>query len=119
METSPPAVVLTVTGGRPHHRRALTGGRQPDRGILAVWPDGVIVWSYDRLRGGPPYCMARIDPASVARTVDAVSRGGRWVSEWRFGPGARWTRLTARIGLEPIIDVGSWHELAEYDRDVV
>jgi hypothetical protein len=63
--------------------------------------------------------MARIHPGSIARTLNTLSRAGRWVGEWRFGPGARWTHLTVRMGLEPVIDVGSWHELAEHDRDIV
>jgi len=33
--------------------------------ILAAWPDGHVVWSEDRLQGGPPYQSANVDPQKI------------------------------------------------------
>jgi hypothetical protein len=108
MTTSQAVLLITVTGSR-----------EADRGVFAVWNDGMIVWSEDQIRGGPPYYMAHVDPAGVARTIDEISRGGRWIGEWRFGPDARWTHIQVRAGDELVADVGSWHEIAEASRGVV
>ena len=35
--------------------------------ILAIWPDGQIVWSKDRLKGGAPYYAGRIAKESEGR----------------------------------------------------
>jgi len=102
MTSTPPAILITVTGNR-----------EADRGVLVAWGDGVLVWSDNRLHGGPPYRVARVDPADIARTAAEMARAGRWVDEWRFGPDARWTRMTVHVGTERIIDVGSWHDIIE------
>jgi hypothetical protein len=98
---------------------AVTGGREADRGILAAWPDGVVVWSDDRVRGGPPYRLARIEPPEIARTAAHASQGGRWVGERRVGPDARWTHMTVHVGPESVIDIGSWHEIHELEPNLV
>jgi hypothetical protein len=103
-----PAVLVTVTGGR-----------EPDQGVLAAWPDGTVVWSDDPVHGGPPYRVARIDPRTVADTIDEWGREGRWIGERRFGPDARWTHITAQAGSNRVIDVGSWHEVYESDPALV
>src|SRR6516164_2031205 len=32
--------------------------------IIAIWPDGHVVWSENRLGGGAPYCTGKVDPRS-------------------------------------------------------
>jgi hypothetical protein len=103
----------------PPLRIVVTGGREADRWVLVAWADGVIVWSDDQVRGGPLYRLACIQSAEIARTVDEISRAGRWVGESRFGPDARWTHMTVCAGLDRLVDVGSWHEIYSLLPDLV
>lgn len=96
-----------------------TGGRHADRGVFAAWPDGVIAWSDDVVNGGGPYQIARVDAAAVSRGVQEIAHGGEWLAERRFGPDARWTHLLVDLGGQAVVDVGSWHELAELNPNLV
>ncbi|WP_224360846.1 hypothetical protein [Hyalangium versicolor] len=103
-----PAVLITVTGGR-----------EEDRGILVAWPEGLIIWSDDRVRGGPPYRSARIDPVRIRDAVSEMVREGPWTGVHRHAPDSRWTHVVARSGSDIVVDVGSWHELLEANPRIV
>jgi hypothetical protein len=97
----------------------VTGGRAPDQGVLVAWPDGVLVWSDDLRCGGPPYHIAQLEPAAMVRSVDDMTREGRWVGERQLGPDGRWTHIVVRVGTDTVIDVGSWHEVHEANPQLV
>src|SRR5579862_3387963 len=44
--------------------------------ILVAWPDGYIVWSGDRLKGGPPYRAGHVDPKKVATLLARFDKDG-------------------------------------------
>jgi hypothetical protein len=44
--------------------------------IIVVWPDGRIVWSGDRIRGGPPYSVGQIKKEAVDELLRKLSRSG-------------------------------------------
>ena len=44
--------------------------------VLAVWGDGRIVWSDDRLHGGSPYHAARIAPVRLHSLLSKFERDG-------------------------------------------
>jgi hypothetical protein len=44
--------------------------------IVVVWPDGRIVWSDDRIRGGPPYTVGEVDKEAVRELLAKLSRCG-------------------------------------------
>jgi hypothetical protein len=90
-----------------------TGSRVDDAGIFAAWNDGTLVWSDDRLHGGPPYRIADIDPADIAAAVAQMTSAARRLDEWHFAPDARWIRITVHNGTERVIDAGSSHEIIE------
>lgn len=45
------------------------GVEQPRTIIACIWPDGRVVWSGDRSKGGSPYFTARISPEQVRKLV--------------------------------------------------
>jgi hypothetical protein len=56
------------------------GGRVPAI-ILAIWPDGQIVWSTDRVMGGAPYFTGNVDPTDVEDVVADLERDGLFADE--------------------------------------
>src|SRR5207302_434840 len=44
--------------------------------ILAIWPDGRVVWSKDRLCGGSPYFTGQVDPEVVETLVSRFEKDG-------------------------------------------
>src|SRR6266481_4561601 len=44
--------------------------------ILLAWPDGHIIWSGDRLKGGAPYFTGDIDPKKVATLLARFDKDG-------------------------------------------
>lgn len=52
------------------------GGPADPQVVVALWQDGTVVWSRDRLRGGRPYGSATVARDRIARIVaDAAERG--------------------------------------------
>ena len=54
-------------------------GRPSDgmpRIIFVARPDGHVVWSEDRIRGGAPYLAGQISPARIAAVLERVDRDG-------------------------------------------
>jgi hypothetical protein len=84
--------------------------------ILAIWGDGKIVWSHDRLRGGAPYHTAEIDPPKIQSLLANLKRDGLFTENSfqraYFGPDSRYTTILVRFGKDKL-EMSSWHELAE------
>src|SRR5437762_340377 len=60
--------------------------------ILVAWPDGHVVWSGDRVKGGAPYRAGRVDPKRVAALLARCDTDGLFADEKlnrpHFGPDA-------------------------------
>jgi hypothetical protein len=44
--------------------------------IFCAWEDGDVVWSTDRIEGGPPYRTAKLRSGDVISTLDRMDRAG-------------------------------------------
>src|SRR5262249_15874534 len=90
--------------------------------ILAIWPDGRVVWSEDRLRGGPPYFEGRVQPKRVNALLSQFEADGLFAGEdlnyGRFGPHTQFTPVLPSPGKKQV-RMKSWHELAEATGKVV
>jgi hypothetical protein len=84
--------------------------------ILAAWPDGYIVWSEDRLKGGPPYRAGHIDPKRVAALLARFDQDGLFadkkLDDGHFGPDSEFTSVFIKAGKKQV-KMCSWHELYE------
>ncbi len=84
--------------------------------ILAAWPDGYIIWSGDRLEGGPPYRAGHIDPEGVAALLARFDQDGLFADErlnaGHFGPDSQFTTVFIKSGKKQV-RMCSWHELYE------
>lgn len=84
--------------------------------ILAAWPDGLIVWSIDRLKGGPPYRTGRVDPGRLAALLNQFDRDGVFADQGlnagHFGPDSQFTTLFVKAGKKQV-KMSSWHEVFE------
>lgn len=84
--------------------------------ILTAWPDGYVVWSEDRIRGGEPYFAGQVARARVSAVFDRVTRDGGFdderLAQACFGPDASFTSILFRHG-EREVKMDSWHEMAE------
>jgi hypothetical protein len=89
---------------------------------LAVWKDGYVVWSEDRLHGGAPYHAGRIDPKRLDSTLSDLERDGLFaeksLARSNFGPDSSFTTILIRSGKKKI-EMRSWHELYESEGKVV
>jgi hypothetical protein len=99
------------------------GGRGDQWGILAVWRDGFLVWSADPIRGGPPYRVGQQPPEVIEEAWEQVLKlaeiGTLPARQFFFGPGARWLGIVIFERRQPIVQLGSWHELFEASPDLV
>jgi hypothetical protein len=70
--------------------------------IFAAWPDGFVVWSGDRLKGGPPYRAAHIDPRRVTALLSRFDKDGLFADERlndaKIGPDSQFTTLFIKSG---------------------
>ena len=83
--------------------------------ILAAWTDGRVIWSNDRLNGGPPFRQGRIDPKRVTAELARFADGFFAKKEiWATGPGSDSIRLIAKTG-KSRFQAAAWHELFEAD----
>jgi len=68
-------------------RRASRG--EP-RIILVAWPDGQMIWSDDRLKGGAPYRAGQVAPGKVTALLARFDQDGLFADEKlnraHFGP---------------------------------
>jgi hypothetical protein len=97
-------VVLLIT---------VTGGRKPDTGVLAAWPDGRLIWSAQGRLGGPPYRTARVARRRVTDAIRSIAAGGKLVGVRYLGPDMRHMRIRVGSPDDPVIDAASAHEVAE------
>jgi hypothetical protein len=84
--------------------------------ILATWPDGFVVWSGDRLKGGPPYRAGHIDPRRVTALLTRFDKDGLFADERLndsyFGPDSQFTTVFVKSGKKRV-EMCAWHELGE------
>jgi len=84
--------------------------------ILAAWPDGHIVWSKDRLKGGAPYFAGRADPKKVSGLLSRFEKEGLFADEKlnqaHFGPDSQFNTVLIKSGKKQV-EMVSWHELME------
>jgi hypothetical protein len=90
--------------------------------IFVAWPDGYVVWSADRLKGGPPYRAARVDPKQVTALLARFDKDGLFadekLSQEHVGPGGSYTTVLIKSGKKRL-EMVSWHELFEASGDLV
>jgi hypothetical protein len=83
--------------------------------MLAAWTDGHIVWSRDRLWGGPPYYAGRVDPRAITATLMRFDADGIF-AEPHLSPGtvkstSRLTNIQLRFGTRAL-EMTTDHELS-------
>ncbi len=89
--------------------------------VLAVWKDGYVAWSEQRIAGGGPYRTGRVDPKLVASFCSNLDRDGLFAQQCRmsyWGPDSFFTAIRAQFGKKKL-QMDSWHELAESHGKVV
>lgn len=90
--------------------------------IAAVWADGKVVWSKDKLSGGPPFHEGKIDPKALDKVLhDFEVRNvfsAPYVRHSNFGPDSYCTAIYLSKGKKEFLS-RSWHELAEQDPGIV
>jgi hypothetical protein len=91
--------------------------------VLGVWADGYVVWSEDRVRGGPPYRAGRADPKKVAAffakvEVDHPFDDKMLGKQSHIIPDADYATLFVKSGKETLF-LCSVHELFEENPKVV
>lgn len=86
--------------------------------ILAMWRDGTVIWSEDKLRGGPPYLQGFISAEHVQRALTEMNRLGylrekpmKWVN---MGVESNTIVIVIR-DRERRVFLQSWHELFEHE----
>jgi hypothetical protein len=112
-EETPPAIVLEVDGF----------GKGAEHGVIvAVWPDGVIVWSGDQEKGGPPYRTGAVDAAKLRDFLARLEKDGVFKKDADFlvhlGPDSDFHSILLRSGKKSVA-LRSWHELFEANPKLV
>jgi|SRR5262245_48937852 len=105
---------------REDHGRASGGGPAM---ILAAWPDGHVVWSADRVKGGAPYRAGRVDPKKLTALLARFDNDGLFaddrLNQAHFGPDSQFITVYIKTGKSQV-KMRSWHELfEESDKRVV
>lgn len=90
--------------------------------LFVAWPDGRVVWSRDRLFGGPPYLQSNVDPELVVATLARFQYEGLFdcdnLSGCYAGPDAPYTTILLRYRSKRL-EMSSAHEPAEAKGGVV
>jgi hypothetical protein len=90
--------------------------------ILAIWPDGSVVWSTDRLGGGPPYRTGTVDPKRVTALLSAFEKDGAFADEKlkrpRFNSHMSFMTILVKSGKRQL-KMQSCHELGEASGNLV
>lgn len=90
--------------------------------ILAVWDDGQLVWSEDRLHGGSPYRTGQIAPKKLTALLSHMEQDGMFadkkLAQSNFGPDSQFTTILLKSGKHQL-KMQSWHELFEENGKVV
>jgi len=84
--------------------------------IFVAWPDGLLVWSENRIEGGPPYRTAQIGPRKIDALLDWFEKDGVFANDklkhGHFGPDSEFTTILIKNGKHQV-KLQSWHELIE------
>jgi hypothetical protein len=84
--------------------------------IFAAWPDGFMIWSDDRLMGGPPYRSGHVAPKKVTALLTRFDQDGlfanKGLNDAHFGPDSQFTTILVKSGKKKV-EMSSWHELME------
>ena len=84
--------------------------------VVAVWDDGNIVWSKNRIAGGAPYYSGKIEPTSCLKLLERLDHDGYFSNEsfshGQFGPDSEFTSILIKTK-EQKLAMQSWHELFE------
>lgn len=87
--------------------------------VLAAWPDGHIVWSEDRIRGGAPYRAGQIGKKAVMSLLSRFEREAVFsdnkLAKPNFGPDSEFTTILLKFGRKQL-QMRSWHELYDGER---
>ena len=84
--------------------------------IVAVWDDGTIIWSKNRLEGGTPYFTGKVDPVKVTDLLTQMEKQGIFTdknlqrSHW--GPDSKFSEILIKYR-KKTLNIRSWHELYE------
>lgn len=90
----------------------------PARLVVAVWHDGFVVWSEDRIAGGAPYRSGRVNPENVAAVLAQMKSDGTFTSNELERPILRFHPIYTTILLRSDgrqLRMRSEHELQEMD----
>jgi len=72
---------------------------------VGAWPDGHVIWSEDRVRGGPPYWEGQVPPERVSALLKQVERDGAFgdkrLTQPCFGPDSSFTKHTVQERWRP------------------
>ena len=97
------------------HDSGLASNGQPKL-IVAAWPDGNIIWSENKIKGGAPYSSAKIDKTMFTELVDRLNRDGYFstesLSHAQLGPDSEFTSVYIKNDKQKL-KMQSWHELFE------
>lgn len=117
--TVPAVAIYRVPSG---HRLGRTPEELEPQVIIAVWPDGRVVWSRQWQQGGRPYLAGRTSPVKLRAFFASLQRQN--VSEetlsrhsW-FGPDSDYLAIVVCEG-RYCLRLESWHELFETYENVV
>jgi hypothetical protein len=108
----PPALAVWVHGDKP------APGQPRIRVISAIWRNGDVVWSQDRLYGGPPYYVAHIDAKRVDIAIGQLESMGVFSTKNRFIAAGcvvldlPYTEIYLSNGIDSIL-TASCHEICE------
>ena len=96
-----------------HDELVSSGGPQL---LVSVWSDGHIIWSNNKIRGGPPYRSGSVEPAKVKSLLSQLERDNVFTNKKllraNFGPDAATTVVFVKKGKQ-LLKMQSWHELYE------
>lgn len=92
------------------------GVSDPVKIVVAAWEDGNIVWSEDRLNGGPPYRTARLGPSRLEEFLSSYETDGVFeldgLKRQHLGPDSAFTTMVLKTNGKQL-EMRSWHELIE------
>ncbi len=90
--------------------------------ILAAWPDGSIIWSDDRVKGGAPYRVGHVDPKKFVALLARFEKDGLFsdkkFNQGHYGPDSQFITVLAKSGKKKIT-MQSWHEVYEESGSLV
>ncbi|MHB8903149.1 MAG: hypothetical protein ACYC6Y_30680 [Thermoguttaceae bacterium] len=101
--------------------RSIDGPTGP-KVVVAVWRDGVVIWSANQQEGGSPYFTARLPSTTVGSVLRQLDAEGLFNDPVRsdryFGPDAGFTTLAICDGSHRL-RMSSWHEQFERNGNLV